>query len=132
MKTWELSLENSWTLDTVCWFHIFKALLFSSVTESKPGQVCFKDFWAHALELIKKESMWLNNTSFTIYVDLSVKYKQDIYMNFDVPWWFLLKYVVHFFTFLCQFFCEDHNKEYPLTKLSCFLSLVLEKIVVSV
>lgn len=50
---------------------------------------------------------------FTIYIDMSMKYKQDIQLRFDVPWLSLSENVV--FTLFISFF-EDHNKECFLRK----------------
>ena len=49
-----------------------------------------------------------------------MKYKREIHLNFDVPWWLLLESLVHIFAALYNFFFEDRNKEYLLKKVKQF------------
>ena len=50
---------------------------------------------------------------------MSMKYKRDIHLKFDVPWLFLLETVVYFLP-LFNSFIEDRNKECPLRKVRQF------------
>ena len=90
------------------------------------GQVRFKDIWAHTLEWIEKESIGLINKFLTI--DLSMKYKREIHLNFDVPWWLLSESLVHIFTALYQFFSKIVLRNIFWKKLSSLLDWVFWEI----
>ena len=48
-------------------------------------------------------------------MDLSMRYKRDIHMKFDVPWRFMSKLLPLFISFY-----ENHNKDCPLKKVEQF------------
>ena len=58
------------------------SLTKSGVTE----QVRFKDCWAHALTRTEKKISMINMKHFFGYTDLSMRYKRDIHMKFNVLW----------------------------------------------
>ena len=58
------------------------SLTKSGVTE----QVRFKDYWAHALTRTEIKISMINMKHFFGYIDLSMRYKRDIHMKYNVPW----------------------------------------------
>ena len=52
---------------------------------------------------------------FPNYIDMSMKYKRDIHMKFDVPWLFLSESMVYVLPLFISFF-KYHNKECPQRK----------------
>ena len=69
----------------------------------------------HWLEL-RKNQYDEYNTFFTIHIDMSMKYKRDIHIKFDVPWLFTSESIVYFLPLFR--FLEDHNKKSPLRKVN--------------
>ena len=62
--------------------------------------------------------------------DVSIRYKRYINKKFDVPWPFLSERVIHFFIFI-SFFTKI-IRIVPWQKLSNFVSVVLEKLIVNI
>ena len=69
---------------------------------------------------------------------MSMKYKRDIHMKFDVPWlllfdvpWLLLSENLVYFLLLFISFFEYHNKGCPLCRKCSFLEIFSQRLTTS-